>query len=88
MISAYLDRFTDSNVALLLVESLQQEFHVAPSELPVDSVVGTWFLITIDNNEITSLVIDSEKTAAMKETIQDRMARLKSNKKSRFKRRD
>lgn len=86
MISAYLDRFTDTNEALLIVESLQQEFHVAQYTLPENSVVGTWFLVTIQDDEITSLEIDTEKTAAMKASISDRMARLKSKKKSRFKR--
>lgn len=87
MISAYLDRFTDTNEALLLVESLQKEFHVPLSRLPENSVVGTWFLISVTEDEITSIEIDFEKTEAMKESIQNRMARLKSKKKSRFKRR-
>lgn len=86
MISAYLDRFTDTNEALLIVESLQQEFHVAQYALPENSVVGTWFLVMIQDDEITSLEIDTEKTATMKASIGDRMARLKSKKKSRFKR--
>ena len=33
MYSAYLDRFTDNNKALILVEELQKEFHVDISSL-------------------------------------------------------
>lgn len=87
MISAYLDRFTDTEEALLIVESLQKEFHISLSELPPNSTVGTWFLVTIEDEKLITIEIDTDKTETMKESIQNRMARLKSKKKSRFKRR-
>ena len=47
MYSAYLDRFTDNEKALLLVEELQKEFHVDISALPTGSTAGTWLLVEI-----------------------------------------
>lgn len=86
MYSAYLDRFTDDNHALILVEQLQQEFHVPASSLPSGSTAGTWFLVEIKEDRIASLHIDDSKTRDMKKAIDNRMQRLKSNQRSRFKR--
>lgn len=86
MYSAYLDRFTDNDKALLLVEELQKEFHVDISALPSGSTAGIWFLVEIQEDDITSFQVDEGKTAEMKQAIDDRMQRLKSNKTSRFKR--
>lgn len=86
MYSAYLDRFTDNDKALLLVEGLQKEIHVDIVALPPNSIVGTWFSIEIQGDEITLLQVDEGKTMEMKQVIDDRMQRLKSKKSSRFKR--
>jgi len=86
MYSAYLDRFTDNDKALLLVEELRKEFHVDISALPFSSKVGTWFLVDIQGDEITSFQTDEGKTLEIKKVIDDRMQRLKSKKTSRFKR--
>ena len=86
MYLAYLDRFTDDDKALLLVEKLQKEFHVDISALPSGSTAGIWFLVEIQEDDITSFQVDEGKTAEMKQAIDDRMQRLKSNKTSRFKR--
>ncbi|WP_203247063.1 DUF3006 domain-containing protein [Sporosarcina beigongshangi] len=86
MYSGYLDRFTDSNDALILVDALQQQFHVPAALLPVDSRVGTWFLVDIQDNSIIALQIDVDKTQTISQDIEDRMQRLKSKRTSRFKR--
>ena len=86
MHSGYLDRFTETNDAIILIDSLQQQFHVPASELPPDSIVGTWFSVEVHDEKITSIVIDLEKTQAIMQEVQERMQRLKSKKTSRFKR--
>ena len=86
MYSAYLDRFTDNNQALILVESLQKEFHVPTSSLPTGSNEGSWLLADIQGNEVISLQLDEKKTSDMKRHTQNRLQRLKTKKKSRFKR--
>ena len=86
MYTAYLDRFTDNEQAILLVDKLQREFHIAISTLPSGSTPGTWFLVTIENDEITHVQVDEEKTVEVKQEVEERMQRLKSKKTSRFKR--
>lgn len=86
MYSAYLDRITDNNQAVLLVDTIQKEFKLPATSVPSGSKPGSWFQVTIENDAITSIKIDEEKTNAMKGDIQNRLARLQANKKSRFKR--
>ncbi len=86
MHSGYLDRFTDTNDALILVDALQQQFHVPAGLLPADSAVGTWFLVDIQEDEIIALQIDVVKTQAIAQEVEERMQRLKAKKTSRFKR--
>ena len=86
MYRAYLDRFTDNEKAVLLVDKLQQEFYISISSLPSGSSPGTWFLVTIENGGISNIRFDNEKTAEMKQEVAERMQRLKSRKTSRFKR--
>lgn len=86
MYSAYLDRFTDNDKALLLVEELQKEYHVDISTLPIGSMAGTWLLVEIQGDELTSFLVDEGKTVGMKQEVDDRIQRLKSKKTSRFKR--
>lgn len=87
MYEAYFDRTTDDNQALLLVEQLKKEFHVPLTLLPTNSAPGNWFQIQIENEEVTFIQVDEEKTKEMKENIQNRLARLQAKKKSRFKKR-
>ena len=86
MYSGYLDRFTDTNDALILVDALQQQFHVPADFLPTDSTVGTWLLVDIEEDNIVSIQIDVDKTQAITNEVEERMQRLKSRKSSRFKR--
>jgi hypothetical protein len=86
MYSGYLDRFTDTNDALILVDALQQQFHVPADLLPADSTVGTWFLVDIQEGEIIAMQIDADKTQAIAREVEERMQRLKAKKTSRFKR--
>lgn len=86
MYSAYLDRFTDNDTALILIESLQKEFRVPSTSLPTGSVIGTWLTVEIQDDTIISIQLDEQKTSEMQSDIQNRMQRLQSKKKSRFKR--
>lgn len=86
MYSGYLDRFTDTNDALILVDALQQQFHVSANLLPADSAVGTWFLVDVQEDEIIAVQLDLDKTQAIAQEVEERMQRLKAKKTSRFKR--
>ena len=82
----YLERYTDNEKAVLLVDKLQQEFHLSISRLPSGSAPGSWFLVTVENGGISYIRVDEKKTAEMKQEVAERMQRLKSKKTSRFKR--
>lgn len=86
MYEAYFDRITDDNQALLLVEQLTKEFHVPLNLLPTNSTPGDWLKIQIENEEVSFIQTDDEKTKEMKDNIQNRLARLQAKKNSRFKR--
>lgn len=86
MYSAYFDRVTDNKEALLLVEELNKEYTIPLHSLPGNVGEGTWFLIELQNEEITSIKADIDKTNDMHNQIKDQIQRLKSKKKSRFKR--
>lgn len=86
MESAYFDRITEHDEAVLLIESISENIHFPISDLPNDSQPGHWFLVTIENQEIHSIQFDADKTTQMQNDIQNRLQRLQSNKKSRFKR--
>ena len=86
MYRAYLDRFTDNEKAVLLVDKLQQEFYISISSLPSGSTSGSWFLVTVENGGISYIRFDNERTVEMKQEVAERMQRLKSKKSSRFKR--
>ena len=73
MYSGYLDRFTDTNDALILVDALQQQFHVPADLLPAGSVAGTWFLVDVQVDEIITLQIDADKTQAVAQEVEERM---------------
>ena len=87
MYSAYLDRFTDDDQALILIDSLNEQFHVPTILLPNGSVAGTWFLVEVQDEEITFLEIDKSKAERMEAEIDTTMQRLRLKKRSRFKRR-
>lgn len=87
MESAYFDRISDNQQAVLLVEGIQKDFSLPISSLPTGSKPGEWFLIDIQNETITSVEIDVQKTKQLENEIQQKLSRLQSKKNSRFKRR-
>ncbi len=87
MYSAYFDRIANNDQAVLLVESIQKDILLPTSLLPAGSEPGNWFLIMLQDEEITSIELDEAKTKQMENDIQNRLKRLQSRKKSRFKKR-
>lgn len=87
MDSAYFDRITENQQAILLVESSQKNVLVPLGSLPHGSVPGHWFLVKLADEQLISIQFDEKKTREITEDIQGRLARLQGKKKSRFKRR-
>lgn len=82
-----LDRIEDGLHAVIIVESLQQEFIIAASKLPPDAKEGMYFEVSIKDGDIVHLTFDQQETALMKESIEEQLKRLQAKSgKSRFKR--
>ncbi|KHF38844.1 DUF3006 domain-containing protein [Halalkalibacter okhensis] len=87
MVKGVLDRIVDQHKAVILVESLGKEFVIDTAQLPLTSIEGTWFIIKMEGNTIKSIDIDHEQTSNAKQSIAEKMQKLRGNKKSsRFKR--
>src|SRR5699024_5096785 len=80
-----LDQITDNQCGTILVEDLNKEFILNKSELPADAKEGTWFDLVIENEEIKSLIINQELTELRKQTIEEKLAKLKNRSRSNYK---
>lgn len=87
MDSAYFDRMTDDQQAVLLIENAQKNIVVPLDSLPVGSEPGQWFLVNFEHDELLAIQYDEKKTNKMTEEIQNRLSHLQAKKTSRFKRR-
>lgn len=87
MYSAYFDRITDENKAVLLIDDLEENFIVLLTDLPDGCVPGQWLLISLEDQQLTSAEIDENKATEMQSEIENRLQRLQSRKKSKFKKR-
>jgi hypothetical protein len=76
MTKAVIDRF-EENFAVLLVGDEQAPITVDRTVLPENIKEGTWLQITLENGTVTYAEIDHLKTDQMKETIAEKMARLR-----------
>ncbi|RNF39099.1 DUF3006 domain-containing protein [Planococcus salinus] len=82
-----LDRIEDDGRAVILLEELQQEIVLPMERLPAGSDVDSWFDITLENDEVTSIVLDETTSAKKTEQANELLQKLKSkNSGSKFKR--
>lgn len=84
----YLDRIEDNKRAVILVEELGKEYIINVARLPDGSKEGTWFDLTIEDDQIIKLVINEEMKKEMENKINNIMDELRNKNKSgsRFKR--
>ncbi|NWQ44034.1 DUF3006 domain-containing protein [Bacillus sp. EB106-08-02-XG196] len=82
----YLDRIEDNQYAVILVEEMKKEFIIPKEDLPHGSKGNSFFKITIENEKITSMVVDEQATLSEQEKVDDMMTKLRSKSKgSKFK---
>lgn len=83
----YLDRIEDNKFAVILVEEIKKEFILPVAELPVGSVAKSYFDLTIENNQITSMKLNEQATMTEQQKVDDLFSKLRSKSKgSKFKR--
>jgi hypothetical protein len=82
----YLDRIEDNKFAVILVEEIKKEFLIPKTELPEGSPVGSYFQLTIETDQITSMKLDKQSTMTEQKKVDNLMSKLRSNSKgSKFK---
>ncbi|MFA9456519.1 DUF3006 family protein [Halalkalibacter sp. AB-rgal2] len=88
-IRAVIDRIVDGDRVVLLVEEQKKEFTVRQEQLPTAAEEGTWLLLTVEDEQIVEMTIDTKMTNRMEAKVGATLKRLrqKSNG-SRFKRKD
>jgi len=76
MMKAVIDRF-EGKFAILIVGEDEQHMNVLRKLLPAQSKEGSWLRLEIQNGEVISAIIDDEETEQAKQTIAEKLARLR-----------
>lgn len=79
------DRISDHGLAVILVEQLKKQFEVPINQFP-DMKSGDWLYVTIENDEITDIEVNTEKTKERKRIAKEKTDRLRKRKQSNYKR--
>nr|TXF87500.1 DUF3006 domain-containing protein [Alkalicoccus halolimnae] len=77
----FIDRIEDNKFAVIIIESLKEEYIVEASDLPDGVQSGSHLHVNISNGRITSMIYDKTKTNAVENRISDKMAELREKKK-------
>ncbi|GEM02057.1 Protein of unknown function [Halolactibacillus halophilus] len=75
---AVIDRFSDQDTAVILVESVQKEFVVKQAELPQEAKPNDYLDVEIIGQTLRIIGINHEETSSRKTSIQDKMAKLRA----------
>lgn len=83
-----IDRFTDEDQAVILIEKLNKELVVSCDELPDGSKESDWLTLKKTNGSFKIIAIDREKTERETKTSLDLRDQLRAKSKgSKFRRR-
>lgn len=74
----YLDRIEENKFAVILVDELNKEFTVSTEELPEGIAEKTYFDLTVENDKITSIKLNTQTTQSEQQKVSDMMAKLRS----------
>jgi hypothetical protein len=77
----YLDRIEENKFAVILVEEIKKEFILPVAELPVGSSEKSYFDLTIENNQITSMKLNEQATMTEQQKVDDLLSKLRSKSK-------
>lgn len=78
---AVIDRFSDQDTAVILVESIQKEFVVKQTALPLEAKPHDYLDVEIIDQTLKIIGINHEETTAQKTNIKDKMAKLRAKNK-------
>ncbi|RTR27133.1 DUF3006 family protein [Robertmurraya yapensis] len=81
---AYFDRI-EEDVAVIIIEETKEQFIKPIEQLPAGAVPGTWFEVTINQDEIVEMKLDASTTESKQRTTEDLLAKIRSkNKRSKY----
>lgn len=84
---AVFDRLSDNNKAVLLIDSINQEYVIDKHMLPLEAKPNDWLEIDIEHNQVVAIKLDRNKTIQAKQAIDEQVKRIRNTKKgSKFKR--
>ncbi len=84
--NAYFDRLTPNHEAILLVEETNETVRISKEALPSNCSPGDWLRIQLDGQRVTMIEKNTSKTKAMQTTVEEKLAKLRHKKKSKYKR--
>ena len=73
---AVVDRVVEGT-AVLLVGPDETERHVAADRLPAGAGEGTWLAVDPDADPVVVIAVDAELTAERRQGLEDRLARIR-----------
>lgn len=84
-VEGVVDRISDHGLAVILVEQINKQFDVSINQFPeINS--GDWLLVTIDNDEIKHIEVNTEKTKERKRIAKRKTDKLRKRQQSNYKR--
>jgi len=73
---AVVDRIVET-MAVLLVGERETEYHVPVNSLPDGAGAGSWLRVTVNDSEVTSVLLDVEETKTVQTRIDEKLNRLR-----------
>lgn len=75
---AVIDRFSDQHTAVILVESMGKEFVISQDELPQGAKPHDYLDVDVTGDSLQMIRINHEETTARKNSIQDKLSKLRA----------
>lgn len=86
-IKAVLDRIVDQQHAVILAETIGEDYIVPVDRLPSGAQEGSWLLVDCSDGEVVNITLDSHTTASREKEVAETLNRLKKKSRgSKFKR--
>lgn len=73
-----IDRLTDNNQAVILIESINEELVISRDELPEGAQAQDWVILERTDESYKVVAVDKEKTKRQKDHIQSLQEKLRA----------
>ncbi|KOP83041.1 DUF3006 family protein [Cytobacillus solani] len=73
----YFDRIEDQQLAVILVEEINEQFVIKQAKLPFGSKPGMWFDLTIKDRDLISIQHSNQTSFSEKQNTNDLMEKIR-----------